>query len=153
MGPCTEKHSIKSQCHQSSVDNNSDKQIFCVSGTYPNDIRDDLVNSNRCIENDNSVKKVPILPVNNTIIKTATNGNQIINRQALVSITTQGVEIEVPVLLIKDLVYDVILGTDTLNKINVVINFNNNTMMCMVNNKDYSVKLGHIDIKSESVAN
>ena len=33
-------------------------------------------------------KKVPILPVNNTIIKTATNDNQIINRQALVSITT-----------------------------------------------------------------
>ena len=69
------------------------------------------------------------------------------------SITTQGVEIDVPVLLIKDLVNDAILGTDTLSRITAVINFNNNTFMCNVNNKQYSIKLGHIDIKNESVAN
>ena len=38
---------------RSSVDNSSDKRIFCVSGIYPNDIRD---NGNRCMENGNSIK-------------------------------------------------------------------------------------------------
>ena len=37
-------------------DNSSDKQTFCVAGVYPNDILDDLLKSNRCMENDHSVK-------------------------------------------------------------------------------------------------
>ena len=55
-------------------------------------------------------QKVPILPINNTVIKISTNDTRTINRQAFISIMSQGVMLEVPVLVIKDLRY-----TDTLN--------------------------------------
>ena len=62
-------------------------------------------------------------------------------------------QLEVPILIIKNLIYDVILGIDTLRKINGIINFNNNKLMCMVNNNNYSMKLSHIYIDSESGSN
>ena len=58
--------------------------------------------------------------------------------------------LEVPLLVIKDLIYDMILGTDALNKINAVIDFNSSILMCTINNKCYNVKLGQIDIDYES---
>ena len=61
-------------------------------------------------------KKVPILPINNTTIKTATDELQKVNKQAYVNISSQGMELETPVLIVKNLIYDVIIGTDTLKK-------------------------------------
>ena len=45
------------------------------------------------------------------------------------------------------------MGTDMLTKINAVIDFNNNILMCNINNKHYNINLGHLDSKNESVAN
>ena len=36
-----------------------------------------------------------------------------INKQALITINSQGMEMEIPVFIVKNLVYDVIVGTDT----------------------------------------
>ena len=55
--PCKIHKTHHSQYRKSS-DIGKVKQTYCVSGIYPNDIRDDLVNSNRCMEDDNSVKIV-----------------------------------------------------------------------------------------------
>ena len=46
-------------------------------------------------------KKIPILPVNNKIVISATCESQVVRKQALITIYTQGVEIEVPILVKK----------------------------------------------------
>ena len=45
---------------------------------------------------------------------------------------------------------NVILGTDTLKKINAVIDFENNNLICTVSNKEHSVELGNVDIDNDS---
>ena len=47
-----------------------------------------------------------------------------------------------PVLVVKSLIYVVILGTDTLTKINTIINFKNNKLICKINKTFYNVQLG-----------
>ena len=50
-------------------------------------------------------------------------------------------ELETPVLVVKNLIYDIIIGTDTLKKINAIIDFKNNKLMCTVSNKEHSCLL------------
>ena len=76
-------------------------------------VQKSLINE-KFIHKNAQFKKVPILPINNTIVKTATNDTQTLNRQAFITIISQGIRLEVPVLVIKDLIYDVKLGTDTI---------------------------------------
>lgn len=52
-------------------------------------------------------------------------------------------EIQTRVLIALNLIYDVILGTSTLPKINVVINFKNNTLTSLVNNTTHKIVLGN----------
>ena len=86
-------------------------------------------------------KKVPILPIKNAINKTATDDLQKVNKQAYIIITSEGMQLEMPMLVVKSLIYDIILGTDTLTKINAIIDFKNNKLMCTVSNKEHSVRL------------
>ena len=79
------------------------------------------------------------------MVTTATADTQIICKQALISIITQGIEIEVTVLIVKNLVYDVILGTDTLRKTHATIDFSNKKVTCTIRYKLYTVKLGYVD--------
>ena len=44
--------------------------------------------------------RTPILPVRNMIVTTATGDSQSIGKQALITICTQGVETEIPVLIV-----------------------------------------------------
>ena len=53
-------------------------------------------------------KKVPILLINNTTIKTATDEVQKVNKQANINISSQGIELETPVLVVQNLIYDII---------------------------------------------
>ena len=55
-------------------------------------------------------KETQILPVSNTIVTTATGESQTICNQVLVTIWSQGMEVEIPVLIVKNLIYDVVLG-------------------------------------------
>ena len=50
---------------------------------------------------------------------------------------------EVPVLIIKNLVYDVVLGTDTSRKIHAKIDYANKTLTCVVQNKLHTINLGY----------
>lgn len=59
-----------------------------------------------------SFKSVVILPINNTTIKTANDKLQKINKQAYRIVSFQGIDLEIPVLIVKNLIYDGI-GTDT----------------------------------------
>ena len=43
-------------------------------------------------EHRHQFKKTPILPVNNTVVTTATGDSQTINKQALITINSQGME-------------------------------------------------------------
>ena len=45
-------------------------------------------------------------------------------------------------LVIKKLVYDVIVGTDTLNKLQATIDFANRTLKCTIQDKLHTIKLG-----------
>ena len=60
---------------------------------------------------------------------------------------------EVPVLVIKNLIYYVISRTNTPRKINAIVDFKSNKIICTVINKDFSVQLGNIDTDSETVSN
>ena len=96
-------------------------------------------------------KKIPILPVNHKIIKSATGESQMVDRQALITISIQGVEIEITVLIIKKLVYDIILGVDALNKLHATIDFPNKMLKCTVNNSRHNIRLGRRRGKTGSV--
>ena len=52
-------------------------------------------------------------------------------------------EIEIPVFIVKNLVYDVNVGTDTLRKIHATIDFTNKTLECIVKNTQHTINLGH----------
>ena len=45
-----------------------------------------------------------------------------------------------PVLVVKNLIYDVIIGTDTIKKINAIIDFKNNKLICT------AVSYTHLDV-------
>ena len=92
---------------------------------------------------------MPILPINNKMVTSATCESQVVGKQALITICTQGVEIEVPVLVIKKLVYDVIVGTGALNKLQATIDFANRTLKCTIEDKLYTIKLGRSDYNIE----
>ena len=98
--------------------NNCKGNVLIDSGAQISLISEKFINKN-IVE----FKKVPILPINNTTIETATNEVQKINKQAYITISSQGMELETPVLVVKDLIYDVIIATDTLKKINAIIDF------------------------------
>ena len=50
---------------------------------------------------------------------------------------------EVPVLIVKNLIYDVVLGTDTLEKIQATIDVSSKTLTCIIQNKLHNISLGH----------
>ena len=77
------------------------------------------------------------------MVTTTTGHSQTICKQALITIFSQGMEIEVPVLIVKNLVYDIILGTNTLRKIHATIDFANKTLKCIILNKLHTIILGH----------
>ena len=104
-----------------------------------------LINEKFINKHKHQFKRTPILPVKNTMLTTATGDTQIIIicKQALISIFSQGIEIEVPVIIVKNLVYDVISVSYThldvykrqglhSNNNNIIIIFMNrfNTMNC-----------------------
>lgn len=82
------------------------------------------------------------MPVNNTLIHTATDTVSKIIKQTYITIHTADYEIETAALIIPNLIYDVIIGIDTLAKINAVINFKENTLTCFFNNKKHCIQLG-----------
>ena len=51
---------------------------------------------------------------------------------------------EIPVLIVKNLVYDIIVGTDTLRKIHATIDFTNKTLECTVKNTKLTAKRQNI---------
>lgn len=59
--------------------------------------------------------KALMLPINNIIIKTATDNLLKVNRQACITVLLQGMELEMCVNC-KNLIHDVILGLDKLTK-------------------------------------
>lgn len=73
--------------------------------------------------------KVPSLPVNQAMIKTATGEVQKVDRQIYVNVLVHGIELQKCVLIVKNLIH-YIIGSDKLTKINFIIDFKNN-----VNNK------------------
>lgn len=95
--------------------NNCVGTVLVDSGVQISLISENCINKNKV-----QFKKVPILPVNNTVIKTTTDEQQRVNKQAFINIVSQGMQLEVSVLIIKNLIYDVILGTDTLKKVNAM---------------------------------
>ena len=104
-----------------------------------------LINEKFINKHKHRFNKTPIVPVNNTMVTTATGDTQIICKQALISIITQGIQIEVADLIVNNLVYDVILGTDTLRKIHATIDFSNKKLTCTIRNKLYTVKFRSVD--------
>ena len=60
----------------------------------------------------------------------------------MITISIQGMEIEVTVLIIKKLVYNIILGVDALNKLHATIDFPNKILKCTVNNSKHDIRLG-----------
>lgn len=93
--------------------------------------------------------KVPILPVNNTIIETVTDELQKVNRQAYLTVS---LELGMPLLIVKILIHDVIIETDTLTKINASTDLKNNQVIVqLINNRTYSVKLVHIETGEKCV--
>ena len=103
------------------------------------------------LKHKNHFKKIPILPVNHEIIKSVMGESQTVDKQALITIYVQGVEIEIIVLVIKKLVYDIILAVDTLNKLHATIDFPNKTLKCRINNKQHTIRLGRGEGKERSV--
>lgn len=79
-------------------------------------------------------KNVPKLPTREIQITTANKSMEKVNHQMYVSITCQGLEIELPVLIVDKLIYDCILGVDALDRLNAVINMKDGQMTCTVNN-------------------
>ena len=73
-------------------------------------------------------------------------------RDRYITISSQGIELETPVLVVKDLIYDVIIGTDTLKNINAIIDFSKNELSCTVNNHQYKIVLGNNDVDKQSEA-
>ena len=43
----------------------------------------------------------------------------------------------------QNLIYDVVLGIDTLKKIHATIDFTNKTLTCIIQNKLHNISLGH----------
>lgn len=54
----------------------------------------------------------------------------VIKPQALITIKTKNLIFETTVLLTPNLIYDVIIGTDSLANLNMNINFTKNTLTC-----------------------
>ena len=50
---------------------------------------------------------------------------------------------EIPVLIVRNLVYDVIVGTDTLRNIHATIDFTNKTLECTVKKSKHKIKWGY----------
>lgn len=72
------------------------------------------------------------MPVGNTIIHTAIDNLHNIKTQDYINIHCQGMEIQTTVLIVPNLIYDVILGINTLAKINAIIHFKNNTLALLI---------------------
>ena len=124
-----------------SKDNNDIIVSVKVNGCVGNELfysgaQVSLINETFINKHKHQFKKTPILPVNNTIVTTAIGDLQTICKQVLITICSQGMEMEVPVLIVKGLVYDVILGTDTLRKIHTTVDFTNKTLNCIIQNKN-----------------
>ena len=68
--------------------NNCKWNVLIDSGAQISLISENFVNKN-IVE----FRKVPILPINNTTIKTATNEVQKVNKQAYITMSSQGMEL------------------------------------------------------------
>ena len=70
--------------------NNCVGNVLSDSGEQISLISENFINKNMA-----QFKKVPILPINNTVIKTATEYQQTVNKQAYLNIVSQGTQLEV----------------------------------------------------------
>lgn len=79
-------------------------------------------------------KSVPILPSKNISITTANNSQYKVQSQAYINISMQKMEFTACVFVVKDLIYDVVLGIDTLTNIKAIINLEEQTLTCKIDN-------------------
>jgi hypothetical protein len=91
--------------------------------------------------------KHEILPVNNTFIKTATNGK---SRRAshiiMVPVNIQQQETLIQILLVPNLIRPLILGMDTIRQWKMAMDFDNEIINMNINNNDIVLKFGQVNV-------
>lgn len=107
-----------------------------------------LINDKFIEKNKQRYKKIPILPLNNTVITTATGEKQRVSKQVMTKINVQDIEIEITALIVKNLVYDVIVGVDTLRRLQAIIDFNKRQISIVINKKPYKIRLDNNEKRS-----
>lgn len=85
-------------------------------------------------------KNTATFPVNNTSINTATNGKESVKKQMLININLDGNNIDIPMLVVPNLVANVLLGIDQLTYLQANLNLKENSMSYCISNKNYNVK-------------
>lgn len=144
MGDSTENENLISRQYTANCPmldatvNNIRTGILIDTGAEFSAISDKFIRNNK-----KYFKNADILPVNNTSIKTATNTTEVVKQQILVNMKIKDVDFDAPMLVVKNLISDVILGIDQLNRIHAVINLEQRSINFRINDKNYTADLSY----------
>ena len=126
--------------------NNLPANILVDTGSDISAVSAQFVNNNPAY-----FKGTPALPVNKIEIKSATGDVRKVTKQIYVMLEVDKIEWQIPALVIKGLIYDVIIGIDTLGLMRATIDVGQKSLTFIHNGEQHSVGLNQEDVKTEGV--
>lgn len=116
--------------------NNVLTNILIDTGAELSAISQKFINKNK-----KQFNMASVLPLNNMCVQTAVNTKEKVTKQIFININKDEFNIEIPAIIIKNLIYDAIIGMDQLKNISAILNTQNDTMQCEIYNTKHVLKL------------